>query len=211
MPGRTMTLQELQGSAAAGGDVGDLVGKAAAAHSSRGVAAADDGDGVALGQGLGDSDGAVGKAGFSNTPMGPFQTTVLRGLDGAGRTARWSWGRCPGPSCRRGLRRRLHSIDSASGGNSVASTVSTGQQELNALLLGLGHHVLGSSRPCRRPAGRCRCRSPGRQEGVGHAAADDERVDLLQQVVDDARACRRPWHRPEWRRRDARGRPGLCP
>ena len=42
--GQLLALQELQGGAAAGGDVGHLVRKAQLLHSRRGVAAADDGD-----------------------------------------------------------------------------------------------------------------------------------------------------------------------
>ena len=70
-----LALQELQGRAAAGGDMGHLVGIAQLGHSRRAVAAADDGDGVGLGQGLYTYIYSA-KAGNSNTPMGPFQITV---------------------------------------------------------------------------------------------------------------------------------------
>ena len=50
--GQFQTFQELQGGAAAGGDVGDLVGEAQLLAGSCGVAAADDGHGLGISQGL---------------------------------------------------------------------------------------------------------------------------------------------------------------
>ena len=80
MPGSIHALEELQRSAAAGGDVGHLIGKAQLLNSSCGVAAADDGDSIAVCECLGHSNGAAAQGiGFSNTPIGPFQTTVLCG------------------------------------------------------------------------------------------------------------------------------------
>ena len=38
------------------------------------------------------------------------------------------------------------------------------------------------------------------QERVGHAAADEQGVDAVEQVSDHARACRRLWRRRGWRR-----------
>ena len=55
------SFQELQRSAAAGGDVGHLVGKAELGDSSHAVAAADDRDGARSGNRFGDLQGALGK------------------------------------------------------------------------------------------------------------------------------------------------------
>src|ERR1039458_4687497 len=62
--GQFLAFQKLQRSPAAGGDVGDLVGYAGLVDRRDRVAAADDGDGRAVGRdGMGDGVGAHGKAG----------------------------------------------------------------------------------------------------------------------------------------------------
>ena len=61
-----------------------------------------------------------------------------------------------------------------------------GQQELHALFLGAGHHVLGVLDVLAIQQGSAHAAAHGREEGVGHAAADDDLVALFDQVVDDA-------------------------
>ncbi len=55
----------------------DLVGQAELVDSCDRVTTADDRGAVSLGEGLGDSLGAVSEVVNSKTPMGPFQKTVL--------------------------------------------------------------------------------------------------------------------------------------
>ncbi len=75
-----LTLDELHGSATAGGDPAHLVGQVELVDSRDGVATTDDGGAVGLGDGLGDRWVPWAKLSNSKTPMGPFQNTVLAPL-----------------------------------------------------------------------------------------------------------------------------------
>ena len=61
--GQLLAFHELQGGAAAGGDVSHLVGVAQLLHSGCAVTAADDGDGVGLAEGFCHGFGALGESG----------------------------------------------------------------------------------------------------------------------------------------------------
>ena len=60
-----------------------------------------------------------------------------------------------------------------------------GQQELDALGLGLGHHFLAVVDLLVVQQGGADGVALGGQEGIGHAAADDEGIHLLEEVIDD--------------------------
>ena len=66
------------------------------------------------------------------------------------------------------------------------TTVSTGSSSLTPLACGLLHHLLGVVHPVGLQQGVADLAALGLGEGVGHAAADDDGVGDLQQVVDDA-------------------------
>ena len=68
----------------------------------------------------------------------------------------------------------------------VAHSVVHGDQELHALVLCLGHHVLGQFQPCPPRRWSADGIAQSVHKGVGHAAADDQGIDLFQQVVDNA-------------------------
>ena len=61
-----------------------------------------------------------------------------------------------------------------------------GEEQLDALLLGLLHHLAGVLNPVLLQQGLAHLGALGLGEGVGHAAADDDGVGDVQQVVDDA-------------------------
>ena len=77
-----LALKELEGSATTGGDVGEAVLiKAKESDGSGGVATTDNSEGAVvlscIDNGLSDASGALENASISNTPIGPFQKTVL--------------------------------------------------------------------------------------------------------------------------------------
>ena len=71
-------------------------------------------------------------------------------------------------------------------GELLAADVVHGQQHAHALGLGLFEHLLGQVELVVLAQGVADAAAQGLLEGVGHAAADDQGVDLVQQVVDDA-------------------------
>ncbi len=60
-----------------------------------------------------------------------------------------------------------------------------GQEELDTLLLGRGHDGLGVLHPLALEQALAHAEALGREERVGHAAADDEAVDPLQERLQD--------------------------
>ena len=185
--GQLLAFEELEAGAAAGGDVGDLVGYAGLVDGGDRVAAADDGGGGLVRRNrLGDGVGADGEA----RELEDAGRAVPH--DGAGawrRLLRWprrTWGRCRGPASRRGSPSRYPTAGSwrrwrscrrgccrraAAGSTPLAfafSSVGLGQVDL----VFFDERLAGGD-------------AEGALEGVGHAADDDERVDLVEQVVDD--------------------------
>ena len=161
--GQLFALQEFQAGAAAGGDVGHLVGIAQLLHGGRGVAAADDGDGVRL------------CTEPRPRPRCPWQR---RGT----RTRPWgrSRSRCPRPAtasqysftvsgpmsrpCQpSGISAGLDHLAVGVGCKGVGAHGVHRQQQLHALSRGLLDHLIGVAHPNRPPAGsRPPCR-PGRR------------------------------------------------
>ena len=165
--------------------MGHLVGVAQLLHSGRAVAAADDGDGVGLAQGLGHGLGALGEGGElkhahgavpdDGAGVGHGAAVQLHGL-GADVQALPAVGDLTG----------LDHLDGGVGGELVAADGVHGKQELDALLGGLLHHVVGVVLPVGLQQAVAHLAALGGGEGVGHAAADDDGVGDLQQIVDDA-------------------------
>ena len=121
--------------------------------------------------------------GTSNTPSGPFQTIVLRRLQ------RLLEGlACCGPMSttdqQLGILWTGTILCSAPRVTSLATTTSVGSRNCDALLLGGLEDAL--ARPRRGPLEQALAHrvALGDEEGVGHAAADDERVDLVHQVLE---------------------------
>ena len=71
-------------------------------------------------------------------------------------------------------------------GETVAAYVVHGQEHLDALGLGLLHQLLGQVDALLVQQGAADLAAHGYLEGVGHAAADEQHVNLVQQVLDDA-------------------------
>ena len=165
--------------------MGHLVGIAQLLHRSRAVAAADDGDGGGLTQGLGHGLGALGKGGElehahravpdDGARVGHGVAIELHGL-GADVQALPAVGDLAG----------LHHLAVGVGGKLVGAHGVHRQEELDALLLGLVHHLQGVFLPVGLQQAVADFAAHGGGEGIGHAAADDDGVGDLQQVVDDA-------------------------
>jgi hypothetical protein len=71
------------------------------------------------------------------------------------------------------------------GGEAVGQDVVDGQQQVDALGLGLLESGLGQLDLVFFDKALAGGHAQGALEGVGHAADDDQRVDLVEQVVDD--------------------------
>ena len=165
--------------------MGHLVGVTQLLHSSSAVAAADDGDGGSLAQSLGHSLGALGEGGElkhahgaipdDGTRVGHGVAVQLHGL-GTNVQALPAIGDLTG----------LDHLTVGVGRESVGADGIHGQQQLYALGLGLLDHILGVVHPVGFQQAVAHLAAHGGREGVGHAAADDDGVGDLQQVVDDA-------------------------
>ena len=188
--GQLSSLEELERGAAAGRDVGHPVGEPSLLDRRRRVAAADDRGGARRSATSARDRRACRRrtAAISKTPIGPFQTTVCASAQRVPRTPR----RVCGP-----MSRIRHP-----GGHVVDARPSRlGASAANSL----GDDDVDRQRRARRRAPRARAArrasvelvrprpatlpisSPLRlQEGVRHAAADEQRVDLRQQVLDHA-------------------------
>ena len=167
--------------------MGDLVGEAQLLAGRGTVAAADDGHGIGIGQGLGNGNGALGQGGILENAHGAVPDNGLGGLDSLGEN---------GLALLADIQAHLVSGDGIGGhglhGDLAVNGVGEGsgdhrvhrQQELDALGLGLGHHFLTIVDLLVVHQGLADVVALGGQEGEGHAAADDQGVHLLQQVVD---------------------------
>ena len=162
-----------------------LIGKAELLDRSRGVAAADDRDRVALGDRSGDAD----RAGRKVFPLGNAHRSVPD--DGAGVFHCFSEER---GALRADVKthpavRNIIGIDDHVFGIFLiflADDVVDRNQELDALGFGFFHHLFRKVNLVRfEQRGADRVAERG-EEGVRHAAADDQGIDLLHQVGDDA-------------------------
>jgi hypothetical protein len=138
--GQFLALEVLQARTTTGGDVPELVvGEAELAHRGSGVAAADDGEGArarGVDERLGDGLACPRRTGPSRRrPSGPFQKTVRASASLLGIQLRRLSGRCPGPSCRPGWRRR-HDGRLGVGGELGRRDDVDRQDDLDAGLLG---------------------------------------------------------------------------
>ena len=81
-------FEVFQGSAAARGDVADLVGQAGLVDSRDGVTAADDRNSIGISNGFGDCFRTFSIVSISNTPIGPFQTMSFIGASSLAKSSR---------------------------------------------------------------------------------------------------------------------------
>ncbi len=185
-PGSFFAFEEFEAGAAAGGDVGDLVGYAGLVDGRDGVAAADDGNGCLVGgHGLGDGVGADGEAGELEDAGGAVPhdgagggDDLLNGGDGLGTDveALPVGGEVDGG---------VPGLGFGVGGEAVGEHVIDGEQDLHALGFALGEGFLGDVDLVffyERLAGGD---AEGTLEGVRHSADDDQGIYLVQQVIDD--------------------------
>ncbi len=182
--GQDLTLEELERSTATGRDMRHLVGEAEQLDCCGRVAAADDGDGRGLGQSLGhftrsdceviefeDTHRAVpdNGAGFLDG-IGVELNRLLTDID-------------THPALREGFGRNRLVV--GIGRETIGNHVVDRQQELDALLFGLLHQrgsqidLVGLEQ---RASDFMTLRL---NKGVGHAATDNQRIDLGQEVLDD--------------------------
>ena len=165
--------------------MGHLVGIAQLLNSGRAVAAAHDGDGVGLAQGLSHGLGAFGKGGELEHAHGTVPDDGARIGHGAGVELHGL-----------GADVQAHpAVGDLTGGDDLALGVGGEgvghdgvhrQQQLDALVGGLLHHLVGVILPIGLQQRGADLAALSGGEGVGHAAADDDGVGDLQQVVDDA-------------------------
>ena len=164
--------------------MGHLVGIAQLLHSRGAVAAADDGDGVGLAEGLSHGLSTLGKGGElkhahgavpnHGAGVGHGVTVQLHGL-GTDVQALPAIGDLPG----------LDHLALGVRGEGVGADRVHRQQQLHALGSRFFHHFVGVSLPVGLQQAVAHLAALGGGERVGHAAADDDGVGDLQQVVDD--------------------------
>ena len=183
--GKHFALKELERGAAAGGDVCHPVGVAELFDRRGGVAAADDGDGAGLGYRVSDGNGAAREM----LPLGNAHRAVPD--DRAGVLDRLGVKRL-------GRRADVKTHPAVGDGVGVdglvlrvlvvlfADDIVDGQKEGDALFGGLRHKLLREVDLVLLADGGAGREALGAEEGVSHAAADEEPVDLFEKVVDDA-------------------------
>ena len=165
--------------------MGHPVGVAQLGHRRGGVAPAHDGHGAALGQSPGQGTGALGKGGELKDAHGAVPDDGARvfhrageGLDGLGADVH--------AHAAVGDGHGVHKLRRGVGGKLGGAQGVGGQQEGNALLLGLGHHLPAVVQPVGLQQGGAHAAPQGLDKGIRHAAADDDGVGHVQQVADDA-------------------------
>mmetsp|Transcript_11079 Transcript_11079/g.26960 ORF Transcript_11079/g.26960 Transcript_11079/m.26960 type:complete len:493 (+) Transcript_11079:174-1652(+) len=183
--GEHLALEELERRAAAGGDVGHLVGEARLLNRRDGVTAADDGDAVEVGQGVGDAEGALGegihlKHTHGTVPDDGLALLELRleGRDGVGADVEAH------PAVGDGV--HGDDLGVGVGGELVGDHHVGGQQQLHALRRRLRHQLLGQLNLVVLHQGGAHLLAHGLVEGEDHAAAEDDDVGLGEQGLDDA-------------------------
>ena len=161
-----------------------LVGITQLLHRGGAVAAADDGDGIRLGQGLGHGLSALGKGGelkHAHRAVPDHSAGVGHG----GAVQLHSLGTDVQALPAIGDLASLYHLAVGVGRKLVGAHGVYGEQELDALVLGLLEHLKGVVHPVGLQQGAADLAALGRGEGIGHAAADDDGVGDLQQVVND--------------------------
>jgi len=178
-------FEEFEGGSAARGDVGDLVGDAGFLDGGDGVSAADDGGGVSVGgDGFGDGVCAVGEGGELEDAHGAVPDDGVgvgdgdgEELDGFGTDVESHFVLGEGAGAGEGLGVGV-------GREAVGEDMVGGEEKFDAVLFGFGEGGFGDvdlvGFDQRFAGGLTLCV----EEGVGHAAADDDGVRLIEQVVD---------------------------
>ena len=147
--------------------------------------------------------------GISNTPSGPFQKTVWTSASAS--TIR-SWLALPRSTM-------CHAAGIFSAGSvlysvprvtSLATMTSTGRTTRTPFFSAVARIAPGVVDPVGLGQALADRLALGEQERVGHAAAEDEHVDLGQQVVEDLDLVARPWRRRGSPRTAARGSRAAC-
>ena len=162
--------------------------KAELVHGRRGVAAADDGHGAGIGHGLRHGAGAFRQLGIFKHAHGAVPDHGLRRRDGFAEQLDGLRADVHAHAVRRdggdvdhlGLHRRVDGFRERFGRHGVH-----GKQELLAQLLRLFDHVAAVVDLGLVQQGLADLIALRLDEGVGHAAADDQGIALLQQVGDD--------------------------
>ena len=165
--------------------MGHLVRKAQLLHSRRGVAAADDGDRAALGHCAGHADGAGREVLPLRNAHGAVPNHGARALNGA-REQLDGLGTNVQAHPAVGNGGGVYHLALGLGVKLLAHLGVNGQQELHASLLGLFQGGLGQVDLVLLAQGGADAVALGLKEGVGHAAADDQGVNLCEQVVNNA-------------------------
>ena len=165
--------------------MGDLVGKAHLLHGRRAVAAAHDGDSAAVGQGLGHGTGAGGKILELKHAHGAVPHhgaralhSVAEDLGGGGADVH---ALIVGGNVHGADHHAVGVVGEAVGGHGVG-----GQQQLHAVLSGLFDHLQRIVQLVILTQALADLAALGLGKGVGHAAADDDGVGLIQQIADHA-------------------------
>ena len=190
MPGQLLALEVLQAGAATGRDVAErgLV-EAERADRGGGVAAADDGEPVDLGQRLGDGAGALGER--RDLEDAHRAVPEHRAARRPARAAKARAGLRADVEAERVGRDLVGGDDARLGsrspdGNAVSTTMSVGSTISHAGLLGPLEVGPAGVELVLLEQALADLVALGREEGEDHAAADQQPVGLAEQVVDDA-------------------------
>jgi hypothetical protein len=185
-PGEGFAFEEFQAGSAARRDVGDTISDAGLLNSSDRVSAADDGGGVVVaGDSCGDLVRAAGEGGHLEDAHGSvpddgagFGDLVLKDRDGLGADVEghplFGEGTFAGEGLGLGVRGEL-----------VGEDVVYRQKEADTFGLRLFQSGFGDFDLVGFDEGFAGALALGVEEGVGHAAADDDGVSLVEKIVDD--------------------------
>mmetsp|Transcript_17435 Transcript_17435/g.23921 ORF Transcript_17435/g.23921 Transcript_17435/m.23921 type:complete len:249 (-) Transcript_17435:594-1340(-) len=181
-----LALQQLKGGTATGGDVGHLISKASLFHSGHGVATTNDGGSTLasqLSEGISNVEGALGKLlKFEHTHRAvpddglAVRQSLLDHLGGLRAVIKAH------PAIRDFFHR--HNLGVGIRGESISNDHVSREDELNALLLGLGLKALGKVELVLLHKGRTSGEAAGLQESEDHTATNDDLVALRHQRLD---------------------------
>ncbi len=164
--------------------MGHLIRKAELLNRRRGITATDNGNCTALGNCLCDSNCTVAKFAHSETPIGPFQTTVPAPRMASAKKDPVSSVQYQGPSSRPGSDRTARPDARRPPHNGPQQRCPAGSK-IDALGLCLRHHILGKLHLIILAQGRTDGIPQSFQERVRHPAADHQSIDLIKQVADN--------------------------
>jgi hypothetical protein len=189
--GEDFAFEELEAGSAAGGDVGDTAGDAGLLDGSDRVSASDNRGGVVVaGDGVGDGVGALREGGHLEDAHGAvpddgagFGDLLFEEGDGFGADVEGH------EVCREGTVAG-EDLGFGVGGELVGEDVVDGEEEANTFGLCLGEGGFGDVEFVGFDEGFAGGLALRVEEGVGHAAADDDGVGfgwaIVEEVVDDA-------------------------